>query len=147
MKFLCLWGVAWAVEALTELVVDAKITDGLRAAIFDRANAEPPQVGEPVWRFVNSVVTCGYCASVWVAMPVALFAPWVVTESAWLWLPAWVIDVLILHRLSNWLHVGFMAIKKGRPYWTENDESVMVMWSDGRLTTFPVKNGSVSDGN
>lgn len=107
-----------AVEAVTEVLVAAKITDGLRAYLFTRAfppvpedhpEGEPPPVGGRGWRFFQALLQCGYCTSVWVAMPFAIAAP-----SLLPWCANWLVMVFALHRLSNWLHVAYEIIKKGR---------------------------------
>jgi hypothetical protein len=123
-----------AVEAVTEILVDAKITEGLRTAVRRRAypetavGAAEPAIGAAGWRFLAELLSCGYCASVWVAIPVASVAPWVHDFSGryfeqgrhtpgWAvfsWCANWLLDILILHRLSNWLHVAFSLFKKGR---------------------------------
>ncbi len=111
-------------EAVTEVLVAAKITDGLRAFIFRMANPDfdkdlsagvEPSPGHVLWRFVNDVFTCGYCMSVWVAMGSAVFAPWWLATGHWIgWLANWLLMVFVLHRVSNYLHDGFSLIKKGR---------------------------------
>lgn len=126
---------AVAVEALTEILVDAKITQNLRDWIFKRGNPYPHNYRRyrrlakrarhclrlhwrrlirttPLWSFINAIFKCGYCMSVWVAMPFACFGPnWF---GFWFFPLNWGINVLLLHRLSNWVHVVFMLVKKGR---------------------------------
>jgi hypothetical protein len=111
-------------EAVTEILVAAEITDGLRAFIFKRANpdfdrgipdGEEPKPGPAFWRFVNDVFACGYCMSVWVAMGSALFAPWWLATGHWTgWLANWLLMVFVIHRTCNYLHVVFSLTKKGR---------------------------------
>lgn len=115
--------VVWT-EAVTEILVAARVTDGLRAYIFRRAFPEIPEdqphpkdppVGPGFWRFANGVFTCGYCMSVWVAMGSAVFAPWWLATGHWTgWLANWLLMVFVLHRTCNYLHVVFSLIKKGR---------------------------------
>lgn len=111
-------------EAVTEILVAAKITDGFRAFVFRRALPEVPEghhetktlpVGSRYWRFINDLLSCGYCTSVWVSMGAALFAPWWLATGYWCgWVINWLVMVFVLHRCSNFLHVGFSLIKKGR---------------------------------
>lgn len=103
---------ALAVEACTEIIVNAKITDGIRAYIFVKAtNLDSKQSDYSFWPFVNNLVTCGYCASVWVSVLFAFFAP-----RLWdLWfIVNLFIMVLVLHRLSNVIHMIIMLLYKGR---------------------------------
>jgi hypothetical protein len=128
LEILVLWFVlVIVVEAATEILVEAKITELVRQAIRERAYPQTPEgATEPVlgprrWRFLADLLSCGYCTSVWVAMLAAVLAPWVVRpqEACWLvlagaWLVNWLLAVLVLHRLSNWLHVVYSLVKKGR---------------------------------
>lgn len=105
-------------EAVTEILVDAKITEGLRGLVFRKANPDfekelngkEPKPGPFVWRFLSDLLSCGYCTSVWVAAVAALAAPrW----FDW-WVVNWLIMVFMIHRASNFLHVVFSLVKKGR---------------------------------
>lgn len=118
--FLHFLGLVIAVEAATEILVDAKITDGFRAWLFRKAMPEVPEgwpddqpipVGNAFYRFTNDLLSCGYCTSVWVAFAAACFSP--VEVTSW-WVPNWLINSLLLHRLSNLFHIGLMLVKKGR---------------------------------
>lgn len=121
LRFLLL--VIWT-EAVTEILVAARITDGLRAYIFKKAfpeapdglpEGEDPPIGPGFWRFANGVLTCGYCTSVWVAMGSALFAPrWLLPQEWYGFFFNWLLMVFVLHRTCNYLHVVFSLIKKGR---------------------------------
>jgi hypothetical protein len=121
---LILW---WAilvivVEAITEILVDAEITNGFRFSIKKWAYPiveEGQKPVPPAWYKTKLayLVTCGYCTSVWVAGAFAFFAPptilgyWPHRGERFI---DWVIATAVLHRLSNWLHVLFMLVKKGR---------------------------------
>ncbi len=115
--------VVWT-EAVTEILVAARVTDGLRAFIFRRAFPEVPEgqphpkdppVGPGFWRFANDVFTCGYCMSVWVAMGSAVFAPrWLPVEDWHGVFFNWLLMVFVLHRAGNYMHVVFSLVKKGR---------------------------------
>lgn len=104
-----------ATEAVTEILVAAKITDGIRAFIFLKAfppvqeNAEPV-VGKWQWRFMHDLFSCGYCLSVWVAALFACLAP----QWFSLVIINWVVMVFVIHRASTLFHVLFSLIKKGR---------------------------------
>lgn len=109
-----------AVEALTEILVDAEITKGFRRWLFLKAAPEVPEdhpadkdppIGPWIFRFANDLFKCGYCASVWVAMPAALLSP---VQLSGYWLVNWLVSLLIIHRLSNLFHIGLMFVKKGR---------------------------------
>jgi hypothetical protein len=120
---------ALAVEAITELVVAAKIFDPIRNWVFDRAfpmwpNGEPrePTRSSRRWAFVVELTKCGYCVSVWPAFWFALFGPqWLVNLDD-LSVSAFMIGVptnllinwVVIHRLSNWIHVFYERMKKGR---------------------------------
>ena len=111
--------VTWAIlvvatEAATEIVVDAKITEGIRSRIRSRAHpvAEPKPVTitRRLFIFLNDLLSCGYCASVWVAGAFASLAPTLFEHSV----ANWLITTLLLHRSSNWFHVAYSMAKNGR---------------------------------
>lgn len=115
-----------AVEAATELIVDSDFFLGFRDKIFKLANPmafgfEIPTPGtlrhlpHSLWVFVNKVIKCGYCTSVWFAFAAAIFVPQFIHLWNWIdWLVNWLIYSLVIHRLSNWMHISFMRLKKGR---------------------------------
>lgn len=113
------------VEAVTEILVDAKITGGLRDFIFSRASPpipdnfpedRDPPVGHAAWRFLNDLFSCGYCMSVWVSAGAALFAPRWLLSDVWVIGPVvnWMVMLFAIHRISNFGHVCFSILKKGR---------------------------------
>jgi hypothetical protein len=109
---------ALAVEALTELTVAAKIFDPIRNWIFDRAFPQFPN-GEPkkpsrFWTFIVDLTKCGYCVSVWPSFPFAFFAPsWF--EGGFLsWCACLMVNWMVIHRLSNWIHILYARMQKGR---------------------------------
>ena len=120
-----------ATEAATEILVAAKITDGLRAFIFRLAfpaipdnypsHKDPPR-SYAVARFVNDLLKCGYCTSVWVAMFFASFAPTVFDNV----LVNWLVNFIAIHRLSNWFHVVYSLVSKGRIKTHDLDVTVRV---------------------
>lgn len=111
-----------ATEALTELLVDAKITTGLRAWLFHKGTIDPEHDNpnnltwqQHFWIFWNTVITCGYCTSVWVAMLIFYGTPKILEQPGIInSIVNWLLVVLVLHRGSNWLHVLYSIVKKGR---------------------------------
>lgn len=88
--------IAWiivilVVEAVTELVVQADIFIEVRGWISRHSN------------FFGRLVSCGYCASVWVSAGLAWILPPIINM--------WFIDILLktfaVHRISNILHEAF----------------------------------------
>jgi hypothetical protein len=120
------------VEAISEIIVAAKITDWFRAFLLHRAapnlDEYPELVGkelpyQSLFVFLHSLFTCGYCTSVWIAGAIAVFAPWVYRfnqpdDSLFVklvvWIVNWFLATMILHRLSNWFHVLYSLIQRGR---------------------------------
>ncbi len=118
-----------ATEAITEIIVDAKITESIRSIVKKRAHPLPVDGQAPppvtfrrkIWIFIDDLINCGYCTSVWVAGFLGLFAPFVYKfdhdywfSNAISYIINWLIAAMVLHRLSNFFHVLFMIIKRGR---------------------------------
>ncbi len=112
-------------EAMTEIIVASQIFSGLRGRIRQLAHPllTEEQIILPVpfkrrfFMFIDGLVSCGYCTSVWVAAFWGVFAPWVWWGDNYMmvgWIINWVIALLALHRLSNWLHVLASLVQKGR---------------------------------
>jgi len=90
MMVLATWFAATlAVEAVVEILVSSDILLGVRAWVSRRG------------QLLSKLVSCGYCMSVWVAVPLALYLP-----SLDVGPPAMsvVVRIFVLHRLSNVLH-------------------------------------------
>lgn len=109
-----------AVEAMSEILVAAKITDGFRRWLFLKAAPEVPEdwpegkdppKGCWLFRFWNDVLKCGYCTSVWVAGLAAVLSPLHLSGCPF---ANWLVSLLVIHRLSNLFHIGLMLVKKGR---------------------------------
>lgn len=89
------------VEAVTELILNGEIFEKFRELMFKLSN------------FTGSLVSCGYCLSVWVsasiawALPLGFFHPVV----------DFVVATFVLHRLSNIFH-ELVARWLGRMPWT-----------------------------
>lgn len=77
-------------EAVTELVVHSEIMQPMRAYLEEFSD------------FIGKLVNCGYCCSMWAAIPSAYFmAPLTIPTN--IWLANLVIWILVFHRLSNFL--------------------------------------------
>lgn len=107
------------VEAITEIIVAAKITDNfprkfikLRAhPLLDEDEPPPPvTVGRKIFIFLDDLLSCGYCTSVWVAGIANLFMPQIFSPL----LISWIATTMITHRMSNWLHILYSLVKNGR---------------------------------
>lgn len=72
-----------AVSRLTRLVVDDTIFDAPRTRVLDRLEA-----GGPRAMFVAELLSCSWCASLWISFPAAYVAtewpssPWFVVPAA-----------------------------------------------------------------
>lgn len=81
-----------AAEAMTQLACKAEIFDRLRNWIKSLSS------------FTDSLLSCAYCVSVWVALfTVCLFILWDYS--------LYFIYLLVIHRLSNFLHDGFRIVQ------------------------------------
>jgi hypothetical protein len=109
------------VESITEIVVDSKIFEPLRAAIFRWSLIDPTK---PIPRsayfkeYIAYFIKCGYCFSVWVSAAVSLFFPVALFQFAWFGnfldlVVQWACSVFVYHRLANWLHVWFKRSQVG----------------------------------
>lgn len=78
-----------AVEAITEIIVAGSIFEKPRAYILAKNN------------FFSDLLACGYCTSVWIAIPFGWALPGTITSYI-------IVDIIIktfaLHRLSNYIH-------------------------------------------
>ena len=77
-------------ELLVEILIKSEIMSKTR--VFFRSRSE----------FMNRVLACGYCTSVWTGMFVAIFLPISIFPFP---LINWFITGLLYHRLSNYLHI------------------------------------------
>lgn len=103
---------AIAVEGLTELITSSDISDlvfknRLRHSLHELQVNDVRNIKRHVLSFFNKVTSCGYCCSVWVSMLAAM------TYSGRLF-DLYVINVIVLHRLSNYIHSGFELLRRGR---------------------------------
>lgn len=87
MIFLIWLLVVIATEAITEIIVNSEIFSGLRK-FLSKSN------------FFGTLVNCGYCMSVWVALGTI----WVLPKLFEIVLFDIIIKVFVIHRLSNLWH-------------------------------------------
>jgi len=103
------------VEAVTEILTASELTEPLRKTwkVWTYPTDRPPPKSLlqffKVW--VDKLVSCGYCTSVWVAGFFGIWAPKIDFGS---WFINWIVIVFILHRVATWVHVVFELVKKGR---------------------------------
>jgi len=92
------------IEAITEIIVssDMPLILWLRNWLY---KVNPT--------FIGKLFKCGYCFSVWVAMPFAFVAPGNITEIQFIDI---IVKWMVLHRLSNIMHEGFIRWLKRVPW-------------------------------
>lgn len=102
-----------AVEAITEIITSSDIMSPLRQWIKDKAYTYPPSDNTITrsYAWLDKLISCGYCTSVWISGALCIWSDIKIVGYA-------VIDTVIVvfavHRLSNWLHVAYELIRKGR---------------------------------
>ncbi len=88
---LSLFAIAFATEAMVELLVKSKFYDRPRQFLSR-------------WSWFKSLINCGYCTSVWVALGFISVVPAAVLPlSDWTFVNV-LITLLLVHRLSNIMH-------------------------------------------
>ncbi len=113
-------GLAIATEALTEIGTSSDIIAPWqkRWRLWTYPpNIPPPEnptISQKFKIFVNSLWSCGYCFSVWVAGFFAFFGVYPSDIPAWMYVPWWIINWMLIHRLSNFTHILFELVKRGR---------------------------------
>ncbi len=80
------------VEAVTEIIVESSIFIWFRNLLTK------------IWPFLGELISCGYCASVWVAATIGWCLP---GEVSGIIIVDAIIKIFVLHRVSNILHEGF----------------------------------------
>ena len=82
-------------EAVTELLVKAKITEPIRAWLFDRRKTNK------FCKFLHELLDCGYCCSYWIGtfMSIIFIDTILINEYV-----SWLLFGLIIHRMSNLWH-------------------------------------------
>lgn len=103
-----------AAEAITEIITSSEITVPLRRQIKMWAYPldEPPV--DTFWQkfkvWLDKLISCGYCSSVWVSFFLAWFAQPIFDNK--------IINVFVhtfmIHRMSNYYHVIYEIVRKGR---------------------------------
>jgi len=88
-------------EAITNIVVDGVIFDDIRNKIFSKGN------------FFSKLLSCGYCLSVWSAMLTATVCSFRIGFTI---VDSYIINVFLIHRLSNILHEVIGRILKKEPF-------------------------------
>lgn len=103
-----------ATEALTELITSSEISLIFKNKWkkYTYKKDEPPEdtLYQKFKIFVDKLLSCGYCSSVWVAGFLALFAPLIFDNVV----VNWFVCTLLLHRSANLVHVLYELIRKGR---------------------------------
>ncbi len=65
--------------------------------------------------FVDKLISCGYCTSVWVSGFFAIWSPILFQHQlCGCHFVNWMIMTFAIHRLSNWFHVIYMLVLNGR---------------------------------
>lgn len=109
-----------AVEAVTEIIVDSKLFYGFRAWLLPKSfddNSLFRRAMNSLRLFLFNLLNCGYCSSVWVSAVMTYLTLDMYSLDNLSGLPIWVRWLgmtFIIHRLSNWLHVVYEYVKKGR---------------------------------
>lgn len=103
-------------EAVTEFLVASSLLDviGLRPWAAGLAIPEDGDYTKVWWYHtaLHKLLTCGYCASWWVALAVSLTIP-----GGYLGLLPWdnlLFKAFLVHRLSNYWHVHYELARRGR---------------------------------
>ena len=98
-------------EAVTEIVVDSKLFLPFHSFVGRKAypaDAPPPTGVRKLWVFLGALTSCGYCFSVWVAGVISLLMPGCLSVFVWF------AYTMLIHRLSNFIHIILQLIKRGR---------------------------------
>ena len=114
---ICLLLAVIVTEAATELVVDSEIFSKVRALLLVKEGMDPNSLVYRIKLFLFKLINCGYCTSVWIAGAVALLTLDMYNLEHFNLLPdyiKWLGITLVLHRLSNWLHVIYEYVRRGR---------------------------------
>lgn len=91
------------IEAITEIITQSDLLFNFRNKICNSIGSDSK---------LCTLVTCGYCLSVWVSIPFALFLPGQLVEFI---LIDFIIKTFSLHRLSNLFHAVLIRRIEGVP--------------------------------
>lgn len=105
--------IALSVEAITEILTTSEIMRPLRLGIKKLAYINPPRenLQTCIFTWVDKLISCGYCSSVWISFFVCIWLDYRIVEDKYINL---FIVTVAIHRLSNWIHVLYELIRKGR---------------------------------
>jgi hypothetical protein len=104
-----------SVEAITEIITSSTLTEPARMwykSKLYRTDA-PPRTGvlQYFFVFLDKLISCGYCTSVWISGLVSfLVFPQIIEDPVW----NFALLTFSVHRMSNLLHVCYELIRKGR---------------------------------
>jgi hypothetical protein len=101
-----------AIEAITEIIVDSDfpLLKWLKRKIADKA-FETPQTNK-ILVVIHNLLGCGYCTSVWVSGFISIWTPLYNYFNNPI--ICWIISTFAFHRLSNWVHIFYELVKRGR---------------------------------
>ncbi len=103
--------VAFVVERTVEILVDSKLFAPIRNYIATKAIPDEGSKPPIFWKFIYDLTSCGYCLSVWVAAFYALFFTINIAENKY---ANFLINLMLLHGLSNIIHVVYMIVYRGQ---------------------------------
>jgi len=102
------------VEAITEIITTSSIFEPLRLYIKQNAYTIPPndKILGYILMWLDKLLSCGYCVSVWVsALTVSVSNINLLSDNLIL---GKILCIFLVHRISNWIHVIYELIRKGR---------------------------------
>ena len=103
-----------AIEAVTEIIVDSDfpLIKKFKKIISDIAYPEDSVKFNRFFIIIHDLLSCGYCTSVWVSGFFSLWSPlYNYFDNLFI---CWIVSTFAFHRLSNWLHVIYELIRRGR---------------------------------
>lgn len=107
---------AIVVEAVTEIIVDSQLSyplrNALKRAIYPTDRVPPNTLIHNSLVFLDKLLSCGYCTSVWVSAFFVLSMPVVSIFSSHVM--SYIVSIFLVHRISNWVHVIYELVRKGR---------------------------------
>ncbi len=127
--YICLILCVVVTEAIVELLCKSRLFLPLRNFI-DNITSKDSWFCKNIVGFINKIISCGYCTSVWVS---SVITPLVIFFSEgyeitniknWLLV---IMLVIFVHRVSNYLH---MFIDKWVDKFYSNKESVVILRED-----------------
>jgi hypothetical protein len=101
--------ISLAVERITEIIVASVLFAPIRD--YFRSKNIIDSSGYSIWWFLDSVLQCGYCMSVWVSASLAWVSPYEFTEHAIINI---FVSIFVIHGLANLYHVAYEFARRGR---------------------------------